>query len=193
MLVYRDSGTTVATRPALEAAFARAGPALGPEQRVALLIEIGTVEAALADALCPDRDGWPLPVRAMAGATVAAAGYWHSGAAGAIDPVRAALEPVLAGPLPPSIRRRTPEGFAFYGLDPEDYRTAAERFIGATRPARAVVIGIRTIGTVLGAVVTTTLRTAGLSVASYSVRPRGDPFERELRLAPDLEAELRRS
>jgi hypothetical protein len=75
------------------------------------------------------------------------------------------------------IEVRIPEGFAFYAVYPESYIEAARR-LRLTAPPR--VIGIRSIGTTLGAVVAATL---GAS-PPITVRPYGDPFARRVRLPP---------
>ena len=59
--------------------------------------------------------------------------------------------------LPPEIEISVPEGFAYYALDPELYRIAARRFRDEARPERVAVIGIRSIGTTLGAIVASEL------------------------------------
>jgi hypothetical protein len=79
-----------------------------------------------------------------------------------------------------------PEGFAFYALYPDTYREAARRFVAATRPARVAVLGLRTIGATLAAVVAAEVEAAGIPVEGATVRPRGHPWDRELRLGPRL-------
>jgi hypothetical protein len=80
---------------------------------------------------------------------------------------------------------RIPEGFAFYALYPEQYWLAARRWL-AERPAggEAAVIGIRSIGTTLAAVVAATLRAAGWRVRSGTVRPVGHPWDRRIEALP---------
>src|SRR5947209_11078346 len=91
-------------------------------------------------------------------------------------------EPRLEG-LPEQVRLRVPEGFAFYGVYPEAYLEAARR-LKLKAPAR--VIGIRSIGTTLGAMVATALGAR----PPVSVRPFGDPFARQIAIDPELEREL---
>jgi hypothetical protein len=80
-----------------------------------------------------------------------------------------------------------PEGFAYYGLHPLDYASLASDLCEATsgelghRPARAAVVGIRSIGTTLSAVVAAALRSRGLVVERATVRPEGHPFDRRCR------------
>ena len=51
-----------------------------------------------------------------------------------------------------------------------------------------MVIGIRSIGTSLSAVVAAALAEQGRETRSYTVRPRGHPFDRSLRTGPELTA-----
>jgi hypothetical protein len=76
---------------------------------------------------------------------------------------------------------RVPEGFAFYAIYPELYGRAAGELAA---PVQA--IGIRSIGTSLGA---TVAAMAGGRPA-LSLRPTGHPFRRELRIGPRLAARL---
>ena len=85
--------------------------------------------------------------------------------------------------LPAQVALRTPEGFAFYAVYPEAYAEAARR-LGLTAPPR--VIGIRSIGTSLAAVVAAALD----APRPVTVRPFGDPFTRKISIAPSLEREL---
>lgn len=95
-----------------------------------------------------------------------------------------ALAPIYAPPsLPREIRVRLPEGHAFYGLYPEAYALAA-RQLRLTGPVK--VIGLRSIGTGLAAIVATTL----CAPPPVTLRPVGHPFDRKLSVSPPLAAEL---
>ena len=77
--------------------------------------------------------------------------------------------------LPGEVELRLPEGFAFYAVYPEAYVEAARR-LRLSAPPR--VIGIRSIGTTLGATVAATLGAA----PPLTLRPFGDPFARQVEL-----------
>ncbi len=94
-------------------------------------------------------------------------------------------------PLPAEIEISVPEGFAYYAVDPELYRMAARRFAAEARPHHVAVIGIRSIGVTLAAVVESELRSLGIHAQSWTVRPRGHPWNRELRIGPRLERRWR--
>jgi hypothetical protein len=91
------------------------------------------------------------------------------------------LEP--SADWPAEVELREPEGFAFYALYPEAYADAARRLRLEGRPR---VIGVRSIGTSLGAVVAAALD----APAPVTVRPFGDPSDRKVSLDSALEREL---
>ncbi len=146
MIVYREQKRRVRTADALAAAEAASG--------FERLMAWGEIEAAIADALCPECDD-DLPIGRP----------WA---------------------CPTEIEISAPEGFAYYALDPELYRIAARRFLEDARPACVAVIGIRSIGTTLAAVVEGELRARGVAAESWTVRPRGHPWSRELRVTERL-------
>ncbi len=77
---------------------------------------------------------------------------------------------------------KMPEGFAFYTLYPEQYIASTRLWIAdhtSSSDRHVIVVGVRSIGTTLGAVVATTLEESGWAVQSLSVRPTGHPFARE--------------
>jgi hypothetical protein len=79
---------------------------------------------------------------------------------------------------------RTPEGFAYYGLHPLDYARLVERHLEECQNiAGAAVLGIRTIGTTLSAVVEAELRRHRIAASRITVRPHGHPFRRECRFS----------
>src|SRR5262245_25776953 len=83
-----------------------------------------------------------------------------------------ALPPLRQPPLPERILMRQPEGYLHYAVYPETYRVAARRMVGPV----AGVIGIRSIGTSLAAMVAAS---AGIG-AMASLRPRGEPYDRRI-------------
>lgn len=95
------------------------------------------------------------------------------------------LRKLTAMRLPDEIPVAVPKGYAFHGLYPETYLRAAELlredWQGVLR-----VIGIRSIGTSLAAVVAA----AGKGEASATVRPGGPPFARTLEIGVRLSTKL---
>src|SRR5690349_8351031 len=104
MIVFRRQRRRVRTAEMLT----RIDAAHGFERQ----IEVGELEAGVADELCPERDE-DLPV--LRGLRE---GQWKG------------LE------LPHEIDISVPEGFAYYALDPELYRIAVRRLVWQVRPSR---------------------------------------------------------
>jgi hypothetical protein len=76
----------------------------------------------------------------------------------------------------------TPEGFAYYALDPLAYADAMRQI-----PAREhlLVVGIRSIGTTLSAVAAAAARARGIVVERMTVRPQGHPYNRTAEFTPE--------
>jgi hypothetical protein len=161
----------------------------------ALLIHAGELEQAAHDALPPllGPDAEAVVERLHAATGFAAGAFhiaWVKGGEGqrltAID-VRAPLacmahELEIAGaPEAVTVTVRTPEGFAFYALYPEQYCEAARAWLrdrADVADRAALVVGLRSIGTTLAAAVGATLSASGWEVRTLTVRPKGPPFAR---------------
>src|SRR6185437_15922133 len=76
-----------------------------------------------------------------------------------------------------------PEGFSYYALHPLDCADLLSEL--QLRPAAAAVIGIRSIGTTLSAVVRGWFELHGIPAERICVRPDGHPFDRRLNLSVD--------
>jgi len=85
--------------------------------------------------------------------------------------------------IPDRLRISVPEGFAYYALHPIAYANAATRIQNLSEAV--AVIGIRSIGPTLSAVVAAALRRAGKSSERITVRPEGHPYNRELHFASE--------
>lgn len=147
------------------------------DARRRLLIEAGQLEQALADRLGND----PLVQRVMTVTELAADALLGRAYLGPIQKALAEIE--LAPDL--TVRVKVPEGFAFYALYPEQYAEAARRWIcdhADSGAKRAAVVGIRSIGTGLSAVMARVLIEVGWSVRRLTVRPTGHPYARRAEL-----------
>lgn len=90
----------------------------------------------------------------------------------------------------PELTVKIPEGFAFYALFPEQYYAAALAWAkDHKKPTdkKVLIVGIRSIGTTLSAVVAKTLCMEGWRTVRTTVRPVGHPFEREMSKIPRAE------
>ncbi len=178
MLVFRDGRETVSGSGRLQALAGflhRLSNPDSPDPVLLLeaLLRAGELECAFADAGCEKAHARLVTVTdALATALVQA-------------PTRLRCRPeVLSGlDVPASIEVAIPEGFAFYALHPMNYAELAWRMArGST-----AVVGIRSIGTTLSAVVMAELQRRGVPATRRTVRPAGHPFDRRL----DLDDETR--
>ena len=149
-----------------------AGAAVGSSDLLNTLIRAGELESALWDT------GSDAAVR-VAEATDALASALYGGGE-AIERVTATLEM----PVPDRLEVSPPEGFCYYALHPADFGRLAQRVGTNGRPA--AVVGIRSIGTTLSAVVAAALRSSQLPVNRITVRPTGHPYDRVLQVTEEL-------
>jgi len=176
MIVYSDRKREITpSQRIVELAKQAAQSHISRDSATELLFDLGDIECAAADACLVAAEH--LLDRAMR----AAAHVYLGRSDRSLEVVRAVagIRPEM---LPHSASVSISEGFAFYGLYPEVYAEATEQFVGEHRPQTAVVIGIRTIGTTLSAVVAAALEQHGCAVTRITVRPQGHPFDRHLEL-----------
>ncbi|WP_298965210.1 hypothetical protein [uncultured Methylobacterium sp.] len=157
---------------------------------VAVLLDAAGLAQGLADAAFAEKGGRDGTAGASeaAGALVAdlARAVWASWRSGFAEQPAPGLDSVARlarASLPATVSIRLPEGHAFYAVYPEGHAVAAR---ASGLPAATRVVGIRSIGTSLGAMVA-----AGIGAAPpVTVRPTGHPFARRLSLSPEAEARL---
>jgi hypothetical protein len=148
-----------------------------------VLLRAGEIECALADAEGDDER--------LAAASRITDALADCLVRETLEPYERALRTLARLSVPPKLWVSPPEGFAYYGLHPLDYASLAVGLCDrenagpgngpSHRRARALVIGIRSIGTTLSAVVSAALRGRGLGVERMTVRPEGHPFDRRCR------------
>ncbi|MEH3146278.1 MAG: hypothetical protein PGN34_13220 [Methylobacterium frigidaeris] len=193
MLVYGD----VTREEAVGAGLERLDTALrdltgrtpGLDRHAALVgafLDAAGLAQGLADAACeaaggrevadPAQDAALALVSALARAVWAS---WRSGFAAVPAPDPGLLAGLARTRLPSTVAVRLPEGHAFYAVYPEGYAAAA---LASGLPASTRVVGLRSIGVSLGAMVA-----AGLGARPpLTVRPTGHPFARHLNLSPAI-------
>ncbi|MDQ2807013.1 MAG: hypothetical protein M3Z04_08910, partial [Chloroflexota bacterium] len=203
MIVYGSPQRTVATAEVLAAVRtlaqrAQTAPQAGCTRR--LLLALGELAQGSADAPNPA----PTTIQCLHDALLLVGtalykqqepGPQGQAAPAAQTELNKALEAVTsvaALPLPPQVTIHQPEGFAFYGLYPEQYfhAVAASPLGQAAAQTRISVLGIRSIGTALAGAVGGTLAALGTTVCMTSVRPTGHPFARELALDAALKQQI---
>jgi hypothetical protein len=138
------------------------------------LLRAGELECALADLNHPCAQSASLITDSMASHVLV-----HNGRS-----LQWAEQSLRSLDLPPRIHLRTPAGFAYDGLDPRRYATLAPR-LPLRAAAPVAVIGVRSIGTSLSAIVSEALRLRGHAVERITVRPSGLPWARTLTLQPE--------
>ncbi|HEX2553078.1 MAG TPA: hypothetical protein VHL98_05210 [Microvirga sp.] len=197
MLVYGDAERIEGTRERiddLERALAGcSGLASGIERHGALVAAFilaaelvqGLADAAFAARGCDagsaaEDEG----LRLLMGLAGAVDRSWRSGFADPGALPGGPLDGLRRLDLPPAIRAKQAEGYAFYALYPEAYLEAARGLAGVS-PVR--VIGIRSIGVGLAALVAAALG----APAPLTVRPVGHPFQRRLSVSPERAAAIR--
>lgn len=197
MIVYRKTHQIKETGAFAVELFALAelaGKGLRHEDATGLLMEAGMFESGLADAIFPERDGICEASGALRNASLAAGrlfGASWEGEKGEVRKWAGVFRERLAGALkteiPDEMKTRIPEGYAHYGLFPEVYIASARDFFRDRGRCHVVCIGLRSIGASLSAVVSATLESLGCQVVSFTLRPRGHPFNRKAALTPELE------
>ena len=150
---------------------------------LALVVDFGRLEAAVADRWCTPCDTVSDRLGALRRVSVALGHALHHAALGVAEAsawlrraesMAAGL--TVGGTHPAGVH----EGFAYYAVYPEAYMEAARRFAAGRAAGAATVVGIRSIGAPLSGVVAAALEQVGWRVATWTVRPRGHPFDRRL-------------
>ena len=187
MIVYRTS--TQRVDPSLELSRCLTMAVDGAEAMTSRLLTAGSVEAALSDLWAPHQDGRDPRTETLACATrwaarslVEAEACDPAGIATAERHLRRAVSQCLRVPLPSSVDLRVPVGFAYDAVHPLSYAAAAADCLQRWRPSRVVVIGLRTIGATLAAVVAARCDRDGISAWTCTLRPRGAPADRACRV-----------
>jgi hypothetical protein len=181
VLVYRDASRKLAGAEVVSELLDVSRIGADVQRRWSALSVAGELEAALADL-----EHTAAPIAADCTDELARACV-----TGDTAPARARLARLSRERLPDQVVLKRPEGYAFYALDPTRYGELACRLV--RRGERALVIGVRSIGTSLGAIVRVALEQRGISVRRVSVRPGGHPWARELAAQPELARAVRAS
>ena len=180
MQVYGDRSRTIAPCTAL-AEIARRLEDSSEEALTSALIEAGGLAQGLADLefhAAGHDDVSDLQSAAMALATAIAGRLLGTGDGADVSALRA----LQGRRLPGTVQVRDAEGYAFYAVYPQAYAAAAASHAWEGRP---LVIGLRSIGTSLAAIVA-----AATGGEAVSMRPAGPPFRREARASERLKARL---
>jgi len=185
MWVFRDGRSRVAGRSVLQglaSALRGLGISPGRDALTNALLRAGELECALADAASPQAARLAGLTDQVAAALldgelshpVSPAGETRVGhPSGAAQEWARALEEIE---VPDWLDLPTSEGFAYYALHPLDFAELSQQ--APLAGAQAAVVGIRSIGATLSAVVTAALARRGLRARRITARPTGHPFDR---------------
>jgi adenine/guanine phosphoribosyltransferase-like PRPP-binding protein len=170
--VFRDGKKTVATALLIGELAARLLPLENSctDRSVLLdvLIRAGELESAFAD------EGSRL-VPHIGKLTDALA--WHLVHGASLVPRYADLVlPLQQSEIPATVQSSPPEGFSYYGLNPADFIDVARKACRVGDPV--AIVGIRSIGITLSAVVAAALSSYERRWDRIGVRPTGHPYDR---------------
>ena len=174
--IFRD-GKTAVSGPTLvrELADRLLGFDSSPTKQTALidlLLRAGELECALRDSDSPHAQSAEAITDTIAVSFVSKIALPAEGLA-------RRLRPIIA---PDQVQVAVPEGFAYYSLHPLDYVDLVRRAPQHSR--HAAIVGIRSIGATLSAIVRAALRADAIDAERITVRPSGHPYNRETRLSP---------
>lgn len=197
MLVYRDQTHTCETDAWLAALRRRRSSRSSSEALRDFLVDFGEFETAVVDANCPVQDDVnPLICHLRHVGLTLAKGFVLSlrgaraAALRAEDEARCLIDGLECHALPRTVVAKAAEGYAFWGLYPDQYVNASKKVLDHLDTDHVAILGLRTAGASLASVVEACLTLAGVDVYSRTVRPHGHPFHRELRLGRALSGEL---
>src|SRR5215471_603319 len=149
---------------------------------ISALMRAGEFESALADRNCP--------AQRLAQQLTDTLAKVFLGERGALSAVRNLVNRISRLELPDLVSVSPPEGFAYYALHPQDYARMVER--AATENDSVLVVGIRSIGTTLSAIVRAALVRRGKTAERITVRPTGHPYDRVTQFSPEQVQDIRR-
>lgn len=198
MIVYRNHTSVLNTNNVMDSISQivddmHSGDANLYENAVELLIETGELETGITDIICNNYDCLNDEIVQCRKMSVLAGTIFHSlWASGTLltnnlQKIKFCLQRIKSfTKLPQKITIGVPEGFVYYSLYPEIYLEAAEKFYLEEKPKKVIVIGLRSIGTQLSALVTAYLESYGCEVTTITLRPKGHPFNRHVVLSDKL-------
>lgn len=171
--IFRDGKRTVSGSELLGGLRRRVASATDTSILLDALIEAGELEAALADAGSPYAESAARVTDCLASAVI------HGDSTSVAEAASHAKE--IAAP--DTLTVAPPEGFTYYALHPSDFARLAATL--ASEAKRYAVIGVRSIGTTLSAVVVTAVTANGNHGSRITVRPTGHPYSRRTEFTSD--------
>ena len=164
--IFRDGKKTVSAQDLVADLRARLTNSTLSTAVIDALIEAGELEAALEDAGCESATTASRVTTAIASVVC---GNSRDALARAADTLESLEVPARVSVSPP-------EGFTYYALHATDFVGVLDKV--AREPKPCAVLGIRSIGTTLSAVVLAALVREGIPATRITVRPTGHPYSR---------------
>lgn len=194
MFVFRDGRRTVpgstlarSVADALAALYDCPEPSK-PDTLTNALLLAGEMECALTDAGSPESSKAARITESLARSLICSERDGAEDADASTVSIPELMQCLPAHP-PAELKISPPEGFAYYALHPLDF---ADLATGLSLDSRAAgVIGIRSIGVTLSALVLAAVRRRGLNAERFSVRPLGHPYERKTEFSGEQAARIR--
>jgi hypothetical protein len=138
------------------------------------LLRAGELECALADLKAPEAERMMTVADSLSRLLVGSGAYCHNAER---------LCTLLPRQVPGVLQLSPAEGFAFYALHPLDFAELAAK--APLAGGRAAVVGIRSIGSTLSAIVSAALEKRGILTTRTTVRPQGHPYDRQTHLTSE--------
>ncbi len=163
---------------------------------VSLLIEVSEFETGITDVFEIDDHNINIPVQLSHEITCASAQLVYDAWVNRersdyhLEVIKNGIAKLSSFSIPDKIPVCVSEGYAFYGLYPEMYLEAALDFVRINPKKEIVCIGLRSIGTSLCALVDTVLNNNGCRAWSFTVRPKGHPFDRKTDFSHSVKEKL---
>ena len=172
LLVFREDRRRVSGSELMSALASEMESCGPPGHRLRALLRAGELECGVADAAPELLANWERVTDKLADALISR----ESSRPGDDSALLRQAEP------PPYLHISKPEGFAYYGLHPLAYAAVLGE-LGPLPPCVAL-IGIRSVGTTLSAIMAAAARRRGLNAARITVRPTGHPYNRHTIFSP---------
>ena len=178
--IFRDGRRQVSAAELVQPlgdALVSLSPRSSTDELLAVLLRAGELECALSDVGASPEDCERAARLTDLIAVVALQDDSRQGLAYWQDPAPTALSLIDELSYSGMVTVGVPEGFAYYAVHPLDYADHIAKC--NERWASVFIVGVRSIGTTLSAVVAAGLRQMGLPVERTTVRPTGHPYERQ--------------
>src|ERR1700749_1042144 len=192
LLVFREDRRSVSgeqLRTAVAAQLEQQGGSYSPDFLVNALLLSGELECGIADAQSADATSADVKSAVAKPAEILteqlASALVRNASSSTLQ--SSSLQHLVSSAkslfIPEQLTISTPEGFAYYALHPLAYADVLDRIPLSAKDL--VVVGIRSIGTTLSAMVAAAARLRELQTQRFTIRPLGHPYNRRTEFSPE--------